>query len=250
MTRRGSTMAGDTDAGHADACLAEAPGIGLYSEKGLHAALKSLYASGNGRLEAKLGGKVVDVVLPHELVEVQTRNIGSIVNKILHLATIMPVRVVHPITVALCIERIDPLTGASLSKRKSTVRRDLYSLFDELVRASLLVASPNVRFDVVLVHVHERRSRTGKGSWRKKGDEVLSRRLEAISETIHLDTRQDWINLLPPPGDSGDYDSAGLGSTLGINSVRAGKILYTYAKAGLLKESGKKGNRKLYRLVD
>ncbi len=230
--------------------LAEAPGIGLYSEKGLHAALKGVYAAGNGRVEAKLGGRVVDVVLPHELVEIQTRNIGSIVTKILHLATIMPVRVVHPVTVALTIERLDPVSGASLSSRKSGKRRDLYNLFDELVRASLLVASPNVRFDVVLVRVHEKRARTGKGSWRKKGDEVLSRRLEAISETIHLDTRDDWLALLPAPTEGGDYDSARLGLALGIDPVRARKILYTYAKAGLLEETGRKGNRKLYRRVE
>ncbi len=230
--------------------VAESPGIGLYSEKVLHAALKGVYAAGQGRLEARLGGKVVDVVLPHELVEIQTRNIGSIVNKILHLAAIMPVRVVHPITVALTIERIDPESGLSLSTRKSGKRRDLYHLFDELVRASLLVASPNVRFDVVLVHVHERRSRTGKGSWRKKGDEVLSRRLEAISETIHLDTRRDWLDLLPAPGPVLDYDSAGLGLALGIDAVRARKILYTYAKAGLLEAAGKVGNRKLFRRVE
>lgn len=226
--------------------MAESPGIGLYAEHGLHAALKAVYASRPGaRLEVRVAGKVVDVVLPDEFVEVQTRNIGSISAKILHLACVKPVRIVHPIVMETIIERLDPGDHSLASTRKAKTRRDFYSVFDELVRAPLVIASPNVRFDVVLVRVRELRVRDGSGSWRKRGDRVLSRDLAGIIRTISLDSRADWLAMIPatlaPP-----YESASLGAALGIAAQRARKVLYAFSRAGLLREAGKAGNRKLY----
>ena len=226
--------------------VAESPGIGLYAERGLHAALKSVYASlPGGRMEAVVAGKVVDVVLPAELVEVQTRNIGSIAEKILHLACVMPVRIVHPIVVETLIERLDPGDGSLVSSRRARTRRDFYSLFDELVRASIVIASPNVRFDVVLVRVRELRVRDGSGPWRRHGDRILSRDLLEIVSTTRLDNRADWLALIPAHLVE-PYDSGKLGEALGIPAPRARKLLYSYARAGLLVPAGKTGKRKLY----
>jgi hypothetical protein len=230
--------------------VAESPGIGLYAERGLHAALKAVYASRPGaRLEVPVAGKVVDVVLPDELVEVQSRNLGAISGKILHLACVMPVRVVHPIVLSTEIHRIDPADGSVADTRMARTRRDFYSLFDELVRATILVASPNVRFDVVQVRVRELRIRDGSGSWRRKGDHVLSRDLLEIVSTASLDNRSDWLALIPPKL-AEPWDSAALGEELGIRPARARKILYTFARAGLVRESGRSGHRKLYEGLD
>ncbi len=226
--------------------VAESPGIGLYAERGLHAALKAAYGARAGaRVEAAVAGRVVDVVLPDELVEVQTRNIGAIAEKILHLACVMPVRIVHPIVVETLVERLDPEDGSLVSSRRARTRRDFYSLFDELVRASIVIASPNVRFDVVLVRVRELRVRDGSGSWRRRGDRVLSRdRLEGVS-TTSLDCRADWLALIPAAL-AEPYDSGMLGEALGIPAMRARKLLYAFARAGLLVPAGKAGKRKLY----
>lgn len=237
---------GTPESGIASNLVAESAGIGLYAEHGLHAALKLAYADRPGaRLEVRVAGKVVDVVLPDELVEIQTRNIGSIAEKILHLACTGPVRVVHPIVVETIIDRIDPSDASLESSRRSRSRKDRYSLFDELVHAPLLVGSPNVRFDAVLVRVREVRVRDGSGSWRRRGDRVLSRDLAEVVSTISLDSRADWLALIPSSLAS-PYDSAALGTALGIPAPRARKILYVLARAGLLCESGMSGRRKLY----
>jgi hypothetical protein len=226
--------------------VAESAGIGLYAEHGLHAALKLAYARHpEARLEVPVAGKIVDVVLPDELVEIQTRNIGSISEKILHLACTGPVRVVHPIVVETIIDRIDPSDSSLVSSRRSRTRKDLFSLFDELVHAPLLVGSPNVRFDAVLVRVREVRVRDGNGSWRRRGDRVLARDLAEVISTTSLNSRADWLALLPA-GLALPYDSAALGAVLGIPAPRARKILYVLAKAGLLREAGMAGRRKLY----
>ncbi|TFG80800.1 MAG: hypothetical protein E4H20_10720 [Spirochaetales bacterium] len=225
---------------------AESPGIGLYAETGLHDALKRRYASAPGaRLEVRIAGKVVDVALPDELVEVQTRNLGSIADKILHLACLMPVRIVYPVVVEKIIIRRNPSDGEILSTRRYTGRKDFYSVFDELVRAPLIVASPNVRLDIVLVRTREERVRDGSGSWRKRGDRVLSRELDEVINTRSLDTRDDWLALIPPdllqPWDSGT-----LGSALNIDAQRARKILYTFRRAGLLELGSRIGRLKMY----
>jgi hypothetical protein len=238
----------ETDPSSGFSIIAESPGIGLYAERGLHAALKAAYATGPGaRMEVKVAGKVVDVALPDEVVEIQTRNIGSIAEKVLHLACIIPVRIVHPVVVETIIERLDPADGSVASSRRARTRKDLYSVFDELVRAPLVVASPNVRFDVALVRARELRVRDGSGSWRRRGDRVLSRDLDCVVETTSLDTRDDWLALIPASLLE-PYDSVTLGAALGIPAARARKILYTYARAGLLRAVGKAGNRKLYGL--
>lgn len=226
--------------------VAESPGIGLYSERGLHAALKARYAAIPGaRIEARVAGKVVDVALPGELVEVQTRNLGSIADKLLHLACVMPVRVVHPIIVETLVQRVDPSDGSVGPARRSRTRRDLYSVFDELVRATTIIASPNLRFDALLVRVREVRIADGSGSWRRKGVRVLSRDLDEVMAATSLDSRDDWLGLIP--GELGEpYDSGTLGAALGIAPARARKMLYAYARAGLLAEAGKAGRRKLY----
>jgi len=225
---------------------AESPGIGLYSETGLHASLKARYAAVPGaRVEVRVAGRVVDVVLPGEFVEIQTRSLGSIATKIMRLACVGPVRVVHPIAVSTTIRRIDPGSGELQSERRSNARRDLYSAFDELVRASDLVASPNVILDFVLVKVVETHIRDGGRSWRRKGERVLARELQEILETRSLESREDWLGLIPSTL-AQPYDSETLGWALGIQPVRARKILYTYCRAGLLRELGMRGRRKLY----
>ena len=231
--------------------VAESPGIGLYAETGLHDALKRRYAAAPGaRLEARVGGKVVDVALPDELIEVQTRSLGAIQHKILHLACIMPVRLVHPVVVEKRIRRLDPSSGAELSSRLYRGRKDRYSAFDELVRAPLIVASANVRFDLAVVRVVEERVRDGSGSWRRKGDRTLSRELEDVMETLSLDGPLDWLALLPGGASREEpWDSASLGGALGIRPERARKILYTFAKAGLMEQFGKDGRHKLYRVA-
>ena len=226
--------------------VAENPGIGLYSETGLHGALKARYAAAPGaRVEVKVAGRVVDVVLPGEFVEIQTRSLGSIATKIMRLACVGPVRVVHPIAVSTTIRRIDPESGELQSDRRSNARRDLYSAFDELVRATDLVASPNVTLDFVLVKVVETRMRDVSRSWRRRGDRVLARELDEILETRCLESRRDWLGLIPPTL-AQPYDSEILGKALGIHPLRARNILYTYCRAGLLVEAGSRGRRKQY----
>jgi hypothetical protein len=231
--------------------VAESPfeGIGVYAESGLHASLKRHFAGPEDAFEVPVEGKVVDLVRMtsrgEELVEVQTKRLDKIAPKVLALAEGHRVRVVHPIAAETCIRRVEPGSGELLSERKSPKRGDLYSVFDELVRAPSLIGARNVSLEVLLVRTSEVRCRDGSGSWRRRGDKTLSRDLEEVLGTRTFSKKSDWLGLipkgLPPP-----WTSASLGEALGIGADRARKILYSYAAAGLLAEAGKEGRRKLY----
>jgi hypothetical protein len=130
--------------------VAESPfeGIGVYAESGLHASLKRHFAGPEDAFEVPVEGKVVDLVRMtsrgEELVEVQTKRLDKIAPKVLALAEGHRVRVVHPIAAETCIRRVEPGSGELLSERKSPKRGDLYSVFDELVRAPSLIGARNV----------------------------------------------------------------------------------------------------------
>ena len=228
---------------------AETEGINTYAESALHSSLKSWLARPGDRLEVSLDGRIVDLLRADgECVEVQTKRLDRIVPKVLALSRRRPVRVVHPVLAAYSIVRLDPATGEVESERRGPRRGDLWSVFDELVMSSGLIAARNVTVDVLLVRAREIRSRDGKWTWRKKGDRVLSRELVEVLESRSLRGRSGWLGLLPRDL-AWPCDSASLGEALGIGGERARKILYCYAKAGLLIETGKQGRRKAYALA-
>lgn len=223
---------------------AETKGINIYSESSLHEAVKAYLAREGDRLEVSIDGKVVDLVRSDgELVEIQTARLDKIAAKAEALARTARVRIVVPIPAEKQILRLDPSTGELLSSRRSPKRGTVFCLFDELVKASRLMSVPGLTLEVLLVKTKEFRTRDGKGSWRRKGDSRVDRELAEVLERWEFSSPGDWLSLLPP---GGPWDSSSLGEALGIAPASARKILYCFAKAGILRETGKTGRKKTY----
>ena len=244
-----ASAASATTSGGAEALAGREEGIGVYAESGLHAGLKLALAGPGDRFEVAVDGKVVDLVRTtsrgEELVEIQTKRLDKIQSKVLGLAAGHKVRVVHPVLAELSIARLSPETGELLSERKSPKRGGFLDVFDELVRATGLIGARNVTIEVLLVSCREIRCRDGTGSWRRRGDRVLSRDLGEIRDSKSFSKLSDWLALLPPDL-APPWTSASLGEALGIGADRARKILYSYTAAGLVSEAGREGRRKLY----
>lgn len=227
---------------------AERAGINLYAEYSLHAQLKEYLARPGDRLEALIEGKIIDLVRADgELVEVQTGHLGQIRSKVLGLAGKgCRVRVVYPISVARILRRLDPVTAELISTRKSPKHGDVYSLFDELVHAPEFIATPNVAFEVLMIHSIETKTRDGSGSWWHRGDRTIDRELVEVFSSRSFQSAGDWFALVPENLDP-PWSSAALGEALGIEAGRARKILYCFCRAGLFVESEKHGHGKTYR---
>jgi hypothetical protein len=235
---------------YADFAL-ETEGINIYSEGALHASLKKHIFREGDRLEVAIGGKVVDLVRANgDLVEIQTKRLDRIVDKVLGLAQFGHVHVVLPLAVETLIHRIDPATGELLATRKSPRHCDIYYIFDEMVRATSLIGAENVTIEACFVKIQEFRTRDGTGSWRRKGERTVARELLEVLETRRFDSKMEWLRILPESATAPDtvWDSASLASALAIAPARARKILYSLRKADILLDLGKLGTRKTFRV--
>jgi len=71
--------------------------IGLQNERSLHSALKKWYSRQGDKLEEKVDNYIVDIVGNDELIEIQTKNLAKIKNKVLRLSKDHKVCLVFPV---------------------------------------------------------------------------------------------------------------------------------------------------------
>ncbi len=246
--------------------VAETAGINLYSEYSLHDALKRLAAGPDGRIEAKVEGKVADALTASgEIIEIQTARLGSIQDKIdFWISKGYRVRVQYPLASYSTIMRISQTTGELLSSRASPRHRSFLDAFDELVRAPGMISTPGLTFEILLVRMREVRIQLETPQRRGRflrATRTEDRSLEEVLESRRFSSPRDWLSLLVPdmkrpPWREGEIlaklklpsplSSATLAESLGIRPAQARKILYCLARAGFLRLAGTEGNAKLY----
>lgn len=251
----GQTATGPVTSGATESPLnplrPETEGINLFAEYSLHDALKRRAAGAGGRIEVAVDGKIADAVREDgEIVEIQTRGLNSIQDKIAGWAAAgHRVRVQFPLAARTTIVKIDGRTGELLSRRKSPKRRGIWDLFDELPRAPAIISTPGLVFEALFIEMAEYRRRLEEPVRRGRflrSVATVDRCLVAVLESREFRGREDWLALLPESADV-PWTSASLGEALGISAARARKVLYSFARAGLLMVSPCGGGRKRYR---
>ncbi|MCK9524358.1 MAG: hypothetical protein M0R49_00300 [Limnochordia bacterium] len=223
--------------------------IGTQNESSLHASLKEYYRQPGDIVEGHVDGYQIDVVQGDRLVEIQTSNFASIKKKLATLLDSHNVHLVYPIVLRRDIVRIAPETGEILSTRKSPKKEDVYDLFLELLRIPHLILHPHLTVEAVLIKEREIRCDDGKGSWRRRGVSIVDRSLAEVVERRCFRGAPDYLSLLPLelPCPFTNKDLARMAS---LTRGKAQKMTYTFKKAGLLEEVGKKGNEILHALCD
>jgi hypothetical protein len=225
--------------------------IGTLGEKSLHAALKASLATPGDRLEAPLGGYVVDVVRGNVCIEIQTGNFSGARRKLNALLETNPVRLVYPIAAERYILRLNT-DGEIISRRKSPKRGTIYEIFKELVSLAELIKHPRFGLDVVFTHEEQVWRDDGKGSWRRKHWSIVDHRLIAITESHSFETPADFATLLPddlPPKFMTSHIAAGLK----IPRPLAGKMAYCLRSMGAIEVVVRgigKGKPYLYKRFD
>ncbi|NWF69792.1 MAG: hypothetical protein HXY40_11975 [Chloroflexi bacterium] len=216
--------------------------IGQLQEKSLHAALKAHYAQPGDLIEHSIDGYVIDLVRcsansPPQLIEIQTRGLGSLKQKLNNLLERYPLRLVHPIAVERHITRVDS-DGVLVSRRKSPRHGTLFHVFPELVSLPSLLAHPHLALEVVLIHEEQIWRDDGQGSWRRKGWSLADRRLLTVVESHVLAAPADYAALLPdtlPP----TFTTRDLVQTLRIPPAVAGKMAYCLRLLEVIRPVGK-----------
>jgi hypothetical protein len=216
------------------------------TEYSLHSEIKEWYSILGGEIEVKVDDFIVDVVKDGFLIEIQTRNLFAIKNKLGKLLLTNPVRLVYPLSKVKWLVYVSN-SGDFVRKRRSPKREKIVDLFIELVHLSDLTNNKNFSFEVLLIEEEEMRCDDGKGSWRRRGISVKDRKLLNIFDKITFEDRQDFLKFLPPEFD-GSFTNKVLASKLGISVTLAQKITYCLRKMGAISVAGKRKNQLLFQV--
>jgi hypothetical protein len=226
--------------------VAASPALSTYREGSLHAALKELYAGPGGRTEEMVDGFVVDVVRDDELVEIQTASFSSATRKLRRLVMDHRVALVHPIAAERWLLRVDA-DGAVADRRRSPKRGRPMDIFEELVAFPELVAHPNFRLELPMIHEEEIRGPIPDGAryryprewWR------LDRRLIEVVEIVRVDSPADLLGLLPDELAS-PFTSADIATASRRPKNLGMRATYCLLRAGAVRCVGRRGRAQLY----
>jgi hypothetical protein len=226
-----------------------APRIGEISETSLHASIKHILAMPGDQFEVKIDGKIVDLLRTNgEIVEVQTGNFGKLKSKVERLVPAHKIRIVYPIPIKKTIVQLDTVTGEELSRRKSPKKGNIYTVFHELVHFPALLTYPGICLEVLFVEIEELRVRDGRGSWRRRFQSILDKRLSGNEKSHVFTCAADILELVPKSIHSG-FTASMLATESGIAIQIAREMAYVLKKMGLTKENGKVGREILYRVA-
>jgi len=222
--------------------------IGSLNETDLHAAVKERYAGPDDRLEAAVGGFVIDLVRGDgELVEVQTAHFGHLRAKLDALLPEHRLRVVYPVAQEKWIVKVSP-EGELLSRRKSPKAGRVETLFSQLVFIPQALAHPHFCLDVLLVQSEEvwrSHDKGGKRGWRRGGWVVHGRRLLDVLACRTFTDPEQLASLLPE-GLPRPFTTAELAKASGLPPRLAGQMAYCLREMGQVQVVGKRGNALLY----
>ncbi|MFZ7137204.1 MAG: hypothetical protein ACOWW1_02115 [archaeon] len=218
------------------------------TEYSLHMDIKEWYSGASNQVEVKVDDFIIDVINKEGLlIEIQTRNLSAIKNKLRKLLEENKVRLVYPIAKMKWIVHVSE-SGEFIRKRKSPKKGKLTDLFVELVHLPSLMIHENFSFEVLLIEEEETRSDDGKGSWRRKGISIKDRKLVKIFDRVVFENKTDFLKILPEDLDE-NFTNKILAKKMGISNRLAQKITYCLRKMNVLTVVGKKRRELILKIV-
>lgn len=221
-------------------------GIETYKESRLHRQLKELYSGGSEYTEIKCGNWICDIINNKgEITEIQTRNLSALEKKVGDLTKNHPVRIVHPIIGKKIIEKTDKTGTKIISRRISPKKETPEKIFTELTRLWPYISNPNFTILLVCCEIVELRRETEEKKTRGNNYTVENKTLIKINKEITLAGKEDYLaaGKIPSGKDFTVSDLKKAGNKYG------GYTLWVLKRATLIKETGKQGRKKTYRLV-
>lgn len=223
-------------------------GIGMLSEKKLHAVIKYYIDTDGDHHEIPVDRYVADIFHDERITEIQTAHMDAMRAKLAFFLTRYQVRIVYPIPAHKWVIWIDPQTGEILSRRRSPLRGSFYHAFRELYRIRSSLSHPNLSFELLLIDMDEYRLLDGWSRDKKRGSHRYERIPLYLRDRMVLTCPQDYRQLvpegLPEPFTSADFAKAAHFPKKGISTV-----LLLMTELGVLERIGKKKNSYLYRII-
>ncbi len=240
--------------GRFDAALAkivgidrERPTIGTLSEKTVHAVVKNYFEPDEDHQEIPIEKYVADIYRNGEILEVQTRQMGRLRDKLSCFLQNYPVTVVHPVLHRKTLIWVDPETGEMSKPRKTSTIGSVYSAFSELYLIRNFLTHENIRVTLLLMDMTEYKLLNGRSKDRKHyGAERYDRIPTALISQIDLTCPEDYMQLIPENLEE-EFTSLDFAREAHIPRSLASNILQVFHMLGIITRIGTRGRAYLYR---
>lgn len=170
--------------------------IGTLSEKRLHLVLKKYFCDDETKHEVKLGPYFLDI-FNDEIIEIQTRSMNKLRNKLDYFLDDYKVTIVYPIAHTKWMQWIDESTGEVTKRRKSPKCGKYLDAIKELYKIKMYLQHPNLAIHLMLIDMDEFRNLDGWSKDKKKGSSRNERLPLALYDAITIKKPKDFLKLFP-----------------------------------------------------
>lgn len=226
----------------------ERHGIGMQSEKTLHAVLKNYIDPDEDHQEIPIDNYVADIYHDGRITEIQTAHMDAMRARLRCFLPQYPVRIVYPVPAEKWIIWVDPDTGELLKKNRSPLRGSFYHAFRELYRIRPFLLDPNLSFELMLIDLDEYRLLDGWSRDRKRGSHRYDRIPVRLRDRMVLTCPQDYMQFVPADLEE-PFTSAEFAKAVGFRKKGFSTVLLILTEAGVVERIGKRGNSWLYRVT-
>ena len=213
-------------------------GIGTYSESTLHAVLKNYYEPDSQRHELKVGKYVADIVGQDGIIEIQTKQLFRMKEKIRAFLAVSSVTVVYPVIKERFVVWRNAKTGDVTGKRKSPKHQNIYYAMEELYSLREFLPDPGFRFTVPVLSAEDYKDFNldinGRKTDIRRYDCIPTDLLEEESFTCPA----DYVKLIPN-GLPDVFSSDDFAKKAGIRRSLAGTVLNILFGIGIVARVGR-----------
>lgn len=172
-------------------------GIGTLSEKTLHAVLKLYYEPDEDKHEVAMSGYYADIYNDKGIIEIQTRQLNKLRDKLSVFLQDYHVTVVYPLPFNKWLSWVNPDNGEVQGRRKSPRYFTEYDAFYELYKIKSYLKNPNLSINLVLMDMEEYKLLNGWSYDKKRGSTRYDRVPVGIRRIVKFDRIEDYMQLVP-----------------------------------------------------
>lgn len=223
--------------------------IGTLGEKSLHAILKHYFEPYSENHEIKLGSFYADIVGQDGIMEIQTKGVYRLKEKLTYFLAVSRVTLIIPVINQRKLIWIDPDSGEVTPGRTTKRAGSLFDALCELGGISELLSQRNLSVCVVMLDVCDYKLLDGRGEKRKLRATKFDRIPEELVAEVYLNISEDYWQLITE-----NFPECFTAAELQKFTKKKSRDCYQAIKAmeavGLCRFSGTRGRSREYKLTD
>ena len=221
--------------------------IGTLSEKSVHRYLKDYFESNKDLQEVKVGNYIADIKRGNEIIEIQTKNFKSLVNKVIYYDSLgLHTTVVYPIIHKKYINWLNPSDMKVVEKRKSTKTGCIQDIFKELYWLIDMLDNKELSIKIVLIDADEYKLLDGYGQYNKNKATKVDKVITNIYNMVEINSISD-LRIFIPDTLKDNWTSKDFIKATHCNNRWTASGLKMLREHNIIEVVGKQGNAIVYK---